>query len=185
MAWDRPWVSTHPPHSLFRLRPGAEGRKVTLWCSWGHGILVASSGTLEPDSPQGTLLSQMFPGYADIYFTGGKCEAYRGEVQVTDTVHMNSPAPMTLVLGYRSPSAPRNPEPGLADVSRTSGPILLYPLPSSVFQLIHSRKSLYSFQDLEDCPTLLIPKPRAAATSATPSPPAACAVGTRHSLLSP
>lgn len=43
-------------------------------------------GTLEPDSPQGTLLSQMFPGYADVYFTGGKCEAYRGEVQVTDTV---------------------------------------------------------------------------------------------------
>lgn len=68
------------------LWPGAEERRATLWCSWGHGILVAPSGTLEPDSPQGTLLSQMFPGYADVFFTGGTCEARRGEVQVTDTV---------------------------------------------------------------------------------------------------
>lgn len=68
-------LGINPLHSWFMLCPGAEGRKATLRCSWGHGILVALSGTLEPDSPQGNLLSQMFPGYADVYFTGGKCEA--------------------------------------------------------------------------------------------------------------
>lgn len=42
----------------------------------------------------------MFPGYADAYFTGGKCEAYGGEAQVTDAVCMNSPAPRTLILRH-------------------------------------------------------------------------------------
>lgn len=155
---------------------GAPGVMESLWPQAAHWSQTLPKDSSKPD----------VPGYAnDVYFTGGKFEAYGGEVQVTDMVYRNSPAPKTLILGP-TPPAPRNPELGLADVSWPSGLTLLCPLPSSIFQLHHSRKSLYSFQDLEDCPTLLIPKPRAAATSSTtPSPPAACAVGTRQSLFSP
>lgn len=125
----------------------------------------------------------MVPGYADVCFTGGKCEACGGEAQVTDTVSMNSPAPRTLIprhsLSFSTWGPRAGPDWCELDLRLDTA---LPPPQQHFFQLHHSRKSLYSFQDLEDCPTLLILKPRAAATSTTPSPAAACTVGTRHSL---
>lgn len=98
MAWDRPWVSTH--HTVcsgFALELkegkspcGAPGVMESLWPPAAHW-----SQTL----PKGLYSARCSQAMPDVYFTGGKCEAYRGEVQVTDTVSMNSPAPMTLILG--------------------------------------------------------------------------------------
>jgi hypothetical protein len=79
-------------------------------------------------------------------------------------------------MHHGTSESPGNPS-GLTLVSGDLRPDTALPLPTAHLQLHHSRKSLYSFQDLEDCPTLLIPKPRAVATSATPSAPAACASG--------
>lgn len=123
---------------------------------------------LVPDSPQGTLLSQMFPGYAAVYFTGGTCEARRGEVQVTDTVYRNSPAPKTPILRHPSPSAPRNPEPGLAELDL--GPDTASPLPQQCF----------SVAPFEEVP-VLIPRPGGLPH---PADPQAQGSGHKHHTLS-
>lgn len=126
------------------------------------GAGLSPRGSTKPDVPR--------LGPRSIAQVVSKREAYRGEVQVTDTLYVNSPAPMTLILGYRSPSAPRNLEPGLAGVSCTSGPIRLRPLPSSGF----------SVDPFKEVP-VLIPRPGGLPH---PADPQAQGSGHKHHTLS-